>query len=279
MLFRSATGTIALSVLLPLTGLGQNKMRVEYNLNAAHAAGLAVWAGTDPKFADLATQVLQNPRTQMTVTDGMKPFTLLVKNTSGKAVAFIGVRYLHTHYDRPERPWDICIGTTSQVRPALKPDEVTLITPGIQVSGPSFVFTTPRSAQAASNEFETATSVVVNFDSVIFEDGTVYGPDNIGTALRYEGERLAMGEIIGSLRTLKLEGFDKVVQYGERLAALRAKSAPSSDGRFANQSFWHDSKLQAIGMRVASLKNESDLDQVIASLTQAYGRLSSIQPK
>jgi hypothetical protein len=263
-------------LLLPLLAWSQPK--IDYNLDLAQAQGLTVVLGTDPRFQELAKPVLQNPRSQMTISEGMKPFILLVKNTSTKAISMMAVGYNRTYLNRPPTATDVVVDTRGHTGPAFKPGDVVLVAPGIQVLGPNLAYMSPSAHTQVSNEFETAMSVGVVLDSVIFEDGVLVGPDNLGISVRYGAEMRAIEEVIASLHKLNSAGATaaQVREYGQSLAALRPQPSAQGEKLGRDTTFWHDAKLQTLGMRISSSGSTATLDDLITSLSQMHSRLGPV---
>lgn len=243
---------------------------VTYELGTARAARLTVTAGKDAAFDQLFQEFRQNPLSRVEVDDSLKPFTFIIKNTSEKTIAMMGFYYERTYADRPSSSDTLVLDTRQKYQPAFKPGQAVFVSPGVQGVGPNLAMTRPSRNADAANRFGTAVSVVAALDCVIFEDGTVVGPDRLGISVRYEAQRQAASDLFDALSALKASGASpsEVAAYVERLAALRPEPARVEGSLSRNGSYFHDLFLQLWAMKVSLLKTASRLDGLITSAAE-----------
>jgi hypothetical protein len=257
----------------------QSQPRVTYQLDTARAAGLTVTCGTDPAFDELFQDFLRNPQSRLEIGNALKPFSFLVKNSSEKTIAMMGFYYARTYVDRPSTPANIVLDTRAKYLPAFKPGQTVFVSPGVQSVGPNTATMTARQYTQMDNMFATAVAVVAVFDAVIFDDGTVVGPDRLGIAARYEGQRQGASDLLDGLSALRAKkaGPNEVAAYVERLAALRPTPGSLRSGAPSEISaYFHDSFLQLWAMNINNIKNAPSLDDLVSSVSEVKARIKPL---
>ena len=179
-------------------------------LTGLPGSGVELISGSSPGFT-LASQVLDGGQTVGELAP-ILPYLAIVKNASALGLVSVAVRYAKKDEVGKVEHTD-CILLTMQKRRSqmVLPGEMALLGPfgrsairrGADGSGGGAP--APELAERA-REYSRFASIDIALDSVVFEDGSQAGPDEIGMLARIEsylrGQRTLMNEVPGADRRI-----------------------------------------------------------------------------
>lgn len=154
------------------------------------------------------TKVFQNA-----YSDRLRPFSLVLTNLSRQSIVGLTVRWNWIDQTGQQRTHDQTTDALFLYRPSLLPSGVRmLIAPGLflqeTLAQSGFVEPGADRAQRDVEELERSASSSVTLDTIIFEDGTVIGPDQSETVASLSARKAAADSIVQAARQAKTDGRD-----------------------------------------------------------------------
>lgn len=154
------------------------------------------------------TKVFQNA-----YSDRLRPFSLVLTNLARQSIVGLTVRWNWIDQTGQQRTHNQTTDALFLYRPSLLPSGARmLIAPGLflqeTLAQSGFVGPGADRAQRDVEELERSTSSSVTLDTIIFEDGTVIGPDQSETVASLSARKKAADSIVQAARQAKAAGRD-----------------------------------------------------------------------
>jgi len=226
---------LAVVVLLPVVAIAQGASsgRSPLVVLSQPENGLSLVA-YDPSTASVFSRVFDDADFVK-----LEPFSLVLRNSSGKSIVGLTVRWSVTDKSAHKEVLDYSTDSFFMIhRPVLSDGSELLVMPGALVPETSgsagFVGPGKDTIQMMASKFGNSSQATVYVDAVIFDDGMIVGPDESETLAQILARKEAAEEVVAAVRASLAAGEDSTALL-EKLASHEPESSKDYLGRWRSQ--------------------------------------------
>ena len=248
------------------------QQRIRFDSDVVQQAGVMVTPASDAGFEAELLPFLQNPRSDLAAFAPIRPYSLIIRNTSSKNIAAISLRWDRSFAAAPpnHEVMDITPRHNAEMRAQFATGEAYLVFPSQGTFGNNVARTTAHIADRVVREFSSAETVTILVDAIILDDGRLVGPDKGGMSVQYETERQAILDTLQSLQTLRSLNKSHA-SFLQQLAAVRPQ--PTNPEARRDVKFNYD-KMR---LKLSSLLNPASIEEAITTVSVIRDHYPALQ--